>query len=43
METVRLAHLGELQPGQQLMARIAPSSKGLTAVEISGDGNDSQE
>jgi cold shock protein len=36
METVRHAHLGELQPGQQLMARIAPSSKGLTAVEISG-------
>ena len=34
METVRQAHLGELQPGQQLMARIAPSSKGLTAVEM---------
>ncbi|HUP67013.1 MAG TPA: cold shock domain-containing protein [Sphingomicrobium sp.] len=41
METVRLAHLGELQPGQQLMARIAPSAKGLTAVEISG-GAESQ-
>ena len=27
METVRQAHLGELQPGQQLMARIAPSSR----------------
>src|SRR3954463_15020055 len=39
METVRHAHLGELQPGQQLSARIAPSSKGLTAVEISGDGD----
>jgi cold shock protein len=39
METVRHAHLGELQPGQQLMARIAPSSKGLTAVEIAHDGD----
>ena len=37
METVREAHLGEIQPGQRLMARIAPSSKGFTAVEISGD------
>ena len=36
METVRQAHLGELQPGQQLMARIAPGSKGLTAVELGG-------
>ena len=34
METVRNAHLGELQPGQQLEARIAPSGKGLTAVEL---------
>jgi CspA family cold shock protein len=34
METVRTAHLGELQPGQQLEARIAPSGKGLTAVEL---------
>jgi CspA family cold shock protein len=34
METVRQAHLGELQPGQQLEARIAPSDKGLTAVEL---------
>ena len=42
METVRQAHLGELQPGQQLMARIAPSAKGLTAVEIH-DGGDSPE
>ena len=39
METVRHAHLGELQPGQQLMARIAPSSKGLTAVEIAAATN----
>jgi cold shock protein len=34
METVRQARLGELQPGQQLDARIAPSGKGLTAVEL---------
>jgi CspA family cold shock protein len=34
METVRLARLGELQPGQKLEARIAPSGKGLTAVEL---------
>jgi len=41
METVRTAHLPELQPGQVLEARIAPSSKGLTAVEVrAGDGLD---
>jgi CspA family cold shock protein len=34
METVRMSHLPELQPGQWLEARIAPSSKGLTAVEL---------
>jgi CspA family cold shock protein len=34
METVRLARLGELQPGQRLDARIASSGKGLTAVEL---------
>ena len=34
METVRQADLGELQPGQLLEARIAPSAKGLTAVEL---------
>ena len=34
METVRHAHLGDLQPGQTLQARIAPSGKGLTAVEL---------
>jgi CspA family cold shock protein len=34
METVRTAHLPELQPGQVVEARIAPSGKGLTAVEI---------
>src|SRR5688572_5254531 len=34
METVRQSGLGELQPGQSLEARIAPSAKGLTAVEL---------
>src|SRR3954447_26094445 len=34
MGTVRNAQLGELQPGQQLEARIASSGKGLTAVEL---------
>ena len=34
METVRQSGLGELQPGQRLEARVAPSSKGLTAVEL---------
>ena len=34
METVRQAGLAELQPGQTLHARIAPSNKGLTAVEL---------
>ena len=34
METVRHAGLGELHPGQQLEARVASSSKGLTAVEL---------
>ena len=38
METVRISHLPELQPGQQLEARIAPSSKGLTAVELRDAG-----
>jgi CspA family cold shock protein len=36
METVRNAHLGDLQPGQRLEARIAPSGKGLTAIELRG-------
>ena len=39
METVRNAHLGELQPGQKLEARIAPSSKGLTAIELRSSGS----
>ena len=34
METVREAGLAELEPGQRLEARIAPSRKGLTAVEL---------
>lgn len=34
METVRHADLGDLQPGQALEARVAPSGKGLTAVEL---------
>jgi len=34
METVRNAATGELQPGQRLEARIAPSPKGMTAVEL---------
>jgi CspA family cold shock protein len=40
METVRNAHLAELQPGQMLQARVAPSAKGLTAIELrAGDGS----
>ena len=38
METVRISHLPELQPGQHLEARIAPSGKGLTAVELREPG-----
>jgi CspA family cold shock protein len=38
METVRQSRLGELEPGQQLMAKVAPSEKGLTAVELSEAG-----
>ncbi len=34
METVRQSHLGDLQPGQRLQARIASSGKGLTATEL---------
>lgn len=34
METVRSAMTAELQPGQQLEARIAPTAKGETAVEL---------
>ena len=38
METVRQSHLGDLQPGQRLEARIAPSGKGLTAIELRSGG-----
>jgi CspA family cold shock protein len=38
METVRTSHMSELQPGQKLEARIAPSGKGLTAVELRDAG-----
>jgi len=34
METVRDAATGELQPGQRLEARIAPTARGMTAVEL---------
>lgn len=34
METARQAGLGDLQPGQRLEARVAPSAKGLTAAEV---------
>jgi CspA family cold shock protein len=39
METIRTSNLGELEPGQALKARIAPSAKGLTAVELSALGD----
>ena len=39
METVRISQLPELQPGQHLEARIAPSGKGLTAVELRESGD----
>ena len=38
METVRQSHLGDLQPGQRLEARIASSGKGLTAIELRDSG-----
>ncbi len=38
METVRISQLPELQPGEKLEARIAPSAKGLTAVELREPG-----
>ena len=34
METVREAGLTELHPGERLEARVAPSRKGFTAVEL---------
>jgi CspA family cold shock protein len=41
METVRSSQLGDLQPGQQLEARIAEGRKGLTAVELRADSSTS--
>jgi len=38
METLREAGLGEVEPGQHLEARVAPSRKGLTAVELRSAG-----
>jgi cold shock protein len=38
METVRRSALGDLQPGQQLTARVAESRKGLTAVDLRPPG-----
>lgn len=37
METVRNSDVGDLQPGQHLLARIAEGKKGLTAVELRSD------
>lgn len=34
METLREAGIADLQPGQEIEARVAKGSKGLTAVEI---------
>lgn len=34
METVRLAGIADLQPGERVEARIAEGKKGLTAVEV---------
>ncbi|MEA1073114.1 cold shock domain-containing protein [Sphingomonas sp. LY160] len=34
METVRLSHIIDLEPGQLLEARVASGKKGLTAVEL---------
>ena len=34
METLRSAMTADLQPGDQLEARVAPSAKGMTAVEV---------
>jgi CspA family cold shock protein len=39
METVRQSALIELESGQRLLARVAPSGKGMTAVEIAPDAD----
>jgi CspA family cold shock protein len=38
METVRLAGMGELQPGETVQARVASGDKGLTVVELRAGG-----
>lgn len=40
METVRNSDIGDLQPGQRLLARIAEGKKGLTAVELHSHSSD---
>jgi CspA family cold shock protein len=42
METVRDGKIGEVEPGQRLLARIAKSGKGLTAVEVRSEGGSEQ-
>jgi cold shock protein len=37
METVRVAEINDLQPGDRLEARVAEGKKGLTAVELRRD------
>ncbi len=39
METLRTAQLPDLQPGEHLEARIAPSAKGFTAIELRAAGS----
>ena len=39
METVRRAALADLEPGQQLRARVAGGRKGLTAVALEGSSS----
>lgn len=43
METVRQSGLGELEPGQRLVAKIAPSKKGLTAVYLAAEDSEPQD
>ena len=42
METVRSSEVGDLQPGQRLLARIAEGRKGLTAVDLRPESSDGQ-
>ena len=43
METVRLAEIPDLEPGERLEARIAQGTKGLTAVELRLDSGSAGE